>query len=489
MIAVREEKRASPGVRSFRDPAGAVVRHDGRILRLVRPENALELDRFLATECARNAIENGLLVRSARVETPDGIALEATDDISYEHERVPFPSYPHEWPAEMLASAGELTLKLFQSAIHEGFGLKDATPYNVLFRGATPVFVDVLSFEQRNPFDATWISYAQFVRTFLLPLLSHRYFGLEPGDMFAQRRDGLEPDAVYRWAGLGKRFAPDFLSLVTLPKWLGGKATEEAYRPKLLESAEKAHFVLEHLLASSARKLRSLASGDRCTSTWTGYLDHKSLYSADQFAQKEAFVEEALDLAKPKTVLDVGANEGHFSFLAADRGSSVIAIDTDPRVVGTIWREASRRKLDVLPLVVDLTRPTPSIGWRNQECDSFLDRVHAIDSGGGVDMVMMLAVIHHMLVTERVPLAELLSLVAELTQGYALIEFVAPQDPMFGKITRGREALHADLTTAVFEAAAKRHFEIVRSRSIEGLHRCLYLLRRCAPSHSKSGPT
>jgi len=91
---------------------------------------------------------------------------------------------------------------------------------------------------------------------------------------------------------------------------------------------------------------------------------------------------------------------------------------------------------------------------------------------------MMLAVIHHMLVTERIPLEELLALAAELTHDYALIEFVAPDDPMFTRIVRGREALHAGLTAAAFEAAAAPYFEIVRSEQIDGLHRCLYLLRR-----------
>jgi len=141
-------------------------------------------------------------------------------------------------------------------------------------------------------------------------------------------------------------------------------------------------------------------------------------------------------------------------------------------VVGTIWRRAHAQSLDVLPLVVDLTRPTPAIGWRNQECDSFLQRAH-----GHFDMVMMLAVLHHMLVTERVPLEELLGLAAELTRDYLLIEFVAPADPMFQRIVRGREALYDHLTFERFEAAAAVHFELVKSLKIEGLHRCLYLFR------------
>ena len=120
------------------------------------------------------------------------------------------------------------------------------------------------------------------------------------------------------------------------------------------------------------------------------------MYSAEQLAQKEAFVREALAVSRPHAVLDVGANEGYFSFIAAAQGASVVAIDSDPMVVGSVWREASKQRLNVLPLVVDLTRPTPAMGWRNQECASFLDRAR-----GGFDLVMMLAVIHHMLAWRR----------------------------------------------------------------------------------------
>lgn len=475
MIAMSEVS-ASPAVRSFRDPAGAVLRSGGRIFRTVQPSAHEELEAFLRTSCARNAIEQGKLVRSVRIPSAE-LSGAGANEIVYEHERVAFPSYPHEWPAEMLAAAGELSLELFQQALQENFGLKDATPFNVLFRGASPIFVDVLSFERRDPRDAAWMSYAQFVRTFLLPLLAHRHFGMEPREVFAQKRDGLEPDALYRWAGFGKRLSPDFLSLVTLPKWMSGKETTALYHRPLLDSAEKARFILDRLLAGAAKQLRSLSPKAGGDSTWSGYLDHKSLYNSTQLEQKERFIREALDLAAPRNVLDVGANEGRFSVLAASHGASVVAIDTDPAVVGTIWREAVRRKADVLPLVVDLTRPTPALGWRNQECDSFLGRVQAL---GRFDMVMMLAVIHHVLVTERIPLDVLFGQVAELSSDYALIEFVAPADPMFNKIVRGREALHKDLTAEVFEAAAAPYFDVVRRQRIDGLERCLYLLRKRA---------
>ena len=419
-------------------------------------------------------MESGKLVRSVKL-SPSEFAGCPPENALYEHEPVWFPTYPHEWPAELLYAAGQLTLELCCAALAEGFGLKDATPYNVLFHGGTPVFVDVLSFERRNSRDATWIAYSQFVRTFLLPLLACREFGLVPAELFLRRRDGLEPEELYRWAGLRKRLAPGFLSLVTLPHWMSGamerRSTTEPYRQRLLASEEKAHFILDRLLADCGRKLARMEP--RAThSAWTDYLDHKSIYTAAQLQQKDRFVLEALDLARPRTALDVGANEGRFSFMAAQQKASVVAIDSDAAVAGRVWRQARARNLDVLPLIVNLARPTPALGWRNRECDSFLDR-----GRGSFDLVMMLAVIHHLLVTERIPLEELFALAADLTRGYLLVEFIAPSDPMFVRIARGRESLHRSLTRTAFESAAAPHFDLVKAEPLNGLDRCLYLYR------------
>ena len=480
MILIPPTRNDEAVIRSFRDPAGALLRYPDRILRTVQPENAPELAAFLATQTAHRAMEEGKLVRSVRLSEGEATELDLGTSTVYEHERIPFPSYPHEWPAEMLAEAAALSIELFQQALTEGFGLKDATPYNLLFRGSEPVFVDALSFERRGALDATWMAYGQFVRTFLLPLLAARHFGLSPDAVFLSKRDGLEPDTLFQWAGFWKRLRPSFLSLVTLPHYLSGRATAQTYHPRPAASAEQARFILDRVLAGCAKQVRTAVPAARNESgntsresTWSGYLDHKSLYSPAQLAAKEIFVKEALDLTRASQVLDVGANEGHFSFLAARHGASVVSIDTDPAVVGTLWRKAKQQRLDVLPLVVDLTRPTPALGWRNQETASFLERAHQ-----RFDLVLMLAVIHHMMVSERIPLEQLMGLTAELTRDYALIEFVAPRDPMFARIVRGREALYSHLTVEAFEAAAAPHFELVKFHKLDGLDRCFYLYRR-----------
>ena len=142
-------------------------------------------------------------------------------------------------------------------------------------------------------------------------------------------------------------------------------------------------------------------------------------------------------------------------------------------VIGEVWRKAKAEAANVLPLVVNLARPTPGTGWRNQECASFLQRARQ-----SFDAVLMLAVIHHMLVTERIPLDEIIDLAAELTGDALIIEFVAPSDSMFRRLTRGREHLHQDLTVEVFEASARRHFHIVKRQNISGSSRHLYCLRK-----------
>src|SRR5205814_3890270 len=136
---------------------------------------------------------------------------------------------------------------------------------------------------------------------------------------------------------------------------------------------------------------------------------------------------------------------GHFSAIAARAGASVVAIDYDPVVSGDVWRNARKERLDILPLTVNLTRPTPGLGWLNQECPSFLDRAR-----GAFDAVLMLAVLHHMLVSERIPLDEIIDLAAELTTDSVIIEFIGTDDAMFRRLTRGRDELHRDLTTETF---------------------------------------
>ena len=462
---------------SFRDPGGRVVIRDGRVFREVASTGLACLDAALNSPRVRAEIERGRFVRT------DVLARDASG-ATLEHEAIPFPSFPYEWPPEMLYQAGVLTIDLALGLAEEGRGLKDGTPFNVLYRGATPVFVDLLSVEQRDPGDPLWLARAQFIRTFALPLAAEHEFGI-PFAQTLMQRDGIEPEAFYRLLSPPARLRPKYLPLVSMPVWLGARKNPDdasTYQPHKIDDKEKSAYIFQRGLLALRKALDGFAPGSRRASRWSGYMAADCSYTPEQFSEKEAFVAEVLREAStgatPRRVLDVGANTGHFSKMAARAGASVVAIDGDSAVAGEIWRQAAAEKLDILPLVVNLAQPTPPTGWRNLECPSFLDRASSAVAGGGFDMVLMLAVVHHMLATERIPLPEIVDLAADLTSRFALIEFVDCEDPMFRRLSRGRDELYANFHADLFEQCVTARFDIVRQRAITGSKRTLYLLRK-----------
>lgn len=472
---------------SFRDPAGRLVVADGRILRWVSQSHRSELEAFLASPVAQRWVETGQIISSRPLDPSQARQLAgrfdlaefvdmAQGDLALEHEPIAFPSFPYEWPPEMLEAAGQLTLDLAENLLEDGLGFKDASPYNVLFRGAEPVFVDVLSIERRDPHDPLWLPYAQFVRTFLLPLVLQQRFGIPLESLLLGRRDGVEPEEAYRVCTLLAKLRPPMLTLATLPTWLGSRrADAQVYRKRRVRNPEQASFVLRGILGGLRRQMARLKVSGKTASRWSDYVEARESYTAQQLAQKSEFIDQVLSKYRPRNLLDAGCNTGQFSLQAARTGVSVVGIDYDPVVVGRLWRQAHAERLDVLPLVVNLARPSPAVGWRNGECPSFLDRAH-----GAFDLVFVLALLHHLLIAERIPLVEIIDLTAELTTDLAVIEYVGPADPMFQRLLRGREALYEQTTQERFETAVRTRFHIVQSEQLTGSCRHLYLLKKLA---------
>jgi 2-polyprenyl-3-methyl-5-hydroxy-6-metoxy-1,4-benzoquinol methylase len=475
---------------SFRDPSGRLFLFSDRVIRVVNGRGTPELKKFLATRVAREFTDAGRLVKTKLLDPAASSDLLQEPEIRHlltsdeqhslvEHERVAIPSFPYDWSPDMLYAAGALTLDLAEAALAENYLLKDATPYNVLFRDSRPIFVDVLSFEQRDPHDPTWLAFNQFAQTFLLPLLVNKRYGLRLDQLLTFNRDGLEPSEVARLPGLIRMLSPAFFSLVSVPHWLNKKQplrNESIYQPKKLNNPDRAQFVLQQQLKRLRRQLRKLEP-KHGSSQWSNYMTPNKFFSAEYLAAKESFVARVLQEQRPRRVLDVGCNTGYFSGLAARNGASVLAIDQDPGVVGNLWRRAATEDMKILPLVVNLARPTPAFGWRNEECPSFLDRAR-----GKFDVVLMLAVLHHLMVKEQIPLPAILELAAELTSQYLIIEFVAPEDPMFRHLVRGRAELFSGLSKESFELAAVPWFEIQQSALLNPT-RTIYLLRK----RSRSG--
>src|SRR3982074_1815779 len=193
---------------SLRDPEGHVCLVNGRVIRVVNCKGIADLRSFLASPTATDFLKCQKLVNTRFLDAAAREEALAFDEVRQvfeaasgativEHERVPFLSFPYEWPAEMLHAAGALTLDLAEQLLDDDLGMKDASPYNVLFKGAQPIFVDLLSFEPRAAGDPTWLPLGQFVRTFLLPLLVNKYFGISLAQILTTHRDGPEPEEVF----------------------------------------------------------------------------------------------------------------------------------------------------------------------------------------------------------------------------------------------------------------------------------------------------
>ena len=472
---------------SFRDPGGFLIRKDGRLFRVIYKPFVPHAQRFLESKTARKFTETGRFIptrtldpaqfepfwqQSVRQHNSENTEL----GLLVEHEQVAFPSFPYEWPPEMLHSAGQLTIDLALALLEEGLGLKDATPYNVLFRGPNGVFIDLLSVEQRDPRDVTWLPFAQFERSILLPLLAYQKFHMPLDQIFLTHRDGLEPGELYYWASTLQKLTPPMLTLCSIPTWLRGRAEATGtalYREKHLSDPAKAKFILQSLLKGLRAKLEKLKPRKGKGSHWADYMASSPSYKPEEFAVKEKFVRESLAQFPSRTALDIGCNNGHYSAIAARAGASVVSIDSDPDLMGELWRTAKAQQLDILPLIVNISRPTPAVGWRNQENPSFLER-----ATGAFDIVFMLAVIHHIMVTDGVPLLSILEMASELTRGVMVIEFVGSNDPMFRRIVHGRENLYEGLNTEMFEACCQPYFQIVRSIRVGESDRWLYLLKK-----------
>ncbi len=468
------------GFISFRDPDGFCCELKNRIIRCVRPEASPRIEDFLSSLFYKSLVETGR-VQASRIlkgdERKSVLALlppgVAEGSLIIEHEAVFFPGYSHEWCREAHFEAGLRTLELQRLALAAGLTLKDATPNNILHRGTSPVFVDVTSFQSFQPENPLWLAHGQFVRTFLLPLLAGLKTGLPATEPLLQRGDGIEPEEVYRRFTLWRLMGPVSFFYVTLPTWFGrwsGSRTAGLNRKPGRTDPERAKFMAETILRRLEKTFVKLRPASAARSKWAVYMENHS-YPGGAFAAKERFVRETLAGLKPRSVLDVGCNTGHFSRMAAESGALVVGIDQDEAALDQAWLVSRRTGERCLPLRVDFSRPTPGAGWRNSEQKPFLDRAR-----NRFDTVMMLAATHHLVLSSGIPTAEIFRLLHELGARTLLIERVGSADPMARSISRNREHLLPSLDAASFEQALSPWFLLERKADLPGMERSLYFL-------------
>lgn len=449
---------------SFRDPSGFLFRHEGRLYRQVNAPYADHLRLLEESGLYGELTGKGLLVPHHRAALdlapgPGAVAV-------LEPEVVPFISYPYEWSFTQLKDAALATLRIQRLALKHGLSLKDASAYNIQFHQGRPVLIDTLSFEKYQE-GTPWVAYRQFCQHFLAPLALMAYRDVRLAALLRTSIDGVPLDLASGLLPWRTRLVPGLL--MHLHAHARSQKKHEGSRQAAARRTRVSRHALDGILDSlrgSVRRLRWRPAGTE----WGEYYSDTN-YTDTALLQKRALVEGFLDRTGSRLVWDVGANNGFFSRVASGKGILTVAADIDPAAVEKNWLDCRQgREPFLLPLVVDLTNPSPALGWAHAERDSFLER-------GPADTVLALALIHHLAISNNVPLDRLAGFFARAGR-WLIIEFVPKNDSQVQRLLATREDVFPSYHLEGFEQAFAGEFAIEGKEPIPGSERTLYLLRR-----------
>jgi ribosomal protein L11 methylase PrmA len=455
---------------SFRDPAAFVFTREGVVYRQVNEAGREDYDRLMSSGLYAKLTAAGDLVPHDEEDPAVGLDDRAVRVLR--PERIAFISHPYEWCFSQLQDAALLTLRLQRTAMALGLSLKDATPYNVQFREGRPIWIDTLSFERWNP-DEPWVAYRQFCEMLLAPLALMSRTDVSLHQLLRVFLDGVPAGVASKLLPLRTRLSPGLGVHIHLLAAASRRATatppdgDGARQPR----RRMARNALPALIDSLERTVRGLRWQPAGT-VWGNYYDETN-YTDAAFAHKRELVAAAIDRLRPSVVWDLGANDGTFSRVVAERNIPVVAFDVDPAAVEKNYRQVRERtERWILPLVMDLTNPSPACGWAGQERQSLAER-------GPADLALALALVHHLAIGHNVPLPQIAAFFASIARAL-VIEFVAKTDSQVQRMLATRKDVFSDYSEEAFVAALSEHFHIDEATPVRGAMRTLYSMRRRA---------
>ncbi|MEZ5399593.1 MAG: hypothetical protein R2729_07970 [Bryobacteraceae bacterium] len=448
---------ALPLAGSFRDPAGFVFVEEGAYKRVVAQAGHADYQRFMGS---------GLYAElaAARLIVPHVEEARGVETLILVPEQIPFISYPYEWCFSQLRDAALLTLDIQLHSLRRGMSLKDASAFNVQFRGARPVFIDTLSFEANA--GGPWPAYDQFCRHFLAPLalMATRWDSFN--QFLSASPEGLPLAMVSRLLPARTWFQPGLLMHIHLHARAQNNAAQG--QPASTRTTPDRKAALAESLRSAIESLRP----PRRSTAWSGYYEERSHYTPASEQFRREYVARTLLNARPELVFDLGANRGDYSRLTAELGFRCVAFEMDAACAETAYLEARRSAADlVLPLRMDLRNPSPGLGFHSRERMALHDRPRA-------SMLLALAIIHHLRITGLAPFALISEYFAALGD-HLLLEFVPKDDPMTALMLAHRTDIFDDFTLDGLRQAFHPLWELASVEPIPESPRtlCLFQLR------------
>lgn len=447
---------------SFRDPSGFLYRHNGELYRQINKEYKNDYDHFIESGLYEDLIRKELLIPHEEIIAPPGIF----DERAYKHikpETIGFISYPYEWCFSQLKDAALLTLKIQKIALKYEMSLKDASAYNVQFFKGKPIFIDSLSFEFHKR-GSPWIAYRQFCQHFFGPLVLMKYTDIRTNQFFKSYIDGIPLDLTSSLLPLKTWCNVSVLLHIHLHAKSQKKYADAKVKIKHKDLNQNAIFGLVDNLYSSINKMGWIQK----ESEWRDYYRGNS-YDDISFEDKKNILIQFLDVIKPTSVWDFGSNTGIFSRLASIRDIPTISFDNDPECVEINYQEViNKNERFILPLLLDLTNPSPGIGWENKERFSLEER-------GPVDTILALAIIHHLTIGNNLPFEKAAHFLSRICKNL-IIEFIPKNDPQVQKLLLNRVDIFNNYSKIKFEENFSKFFDIIDVRKVGGTQRDLYLM-------------
>jgi ribosomal protein L11 methylase PrmA len=387
---------------SFRDPSGFIFLRDGLIYRQINHKYKEDYDHLVQSGLYDTLVRDGLLIPHTEV----SIQLAVTDDAHkvIRPAQIRFISYPYEWCFSQLKHAALLTLEIQRKALDFEMSLKDCSAYNVQFSEGKPVFIDTLSFEEYLD-GQPWVAYRQFCQHFLAPLALMSYVDVRLHQLLRVYLDGIPLDLASQLLPVRTYFNFGLLSHIHLHARAQKRFADSSLRTQHRAMGRTAFLGLVDNLRSAIEKVDWRPGGTE----WHDYYAISN-YSPVALEHKKRLVAGMLDriAPTPTSVWDLGANIGLFSRIASDRGIPTISFDVDLAAVEKNYLESvANAETNILPLVLDLTNPSPGLGWENRERTSIFER-------GSVDVVLALAIVHHLAISNNLPLGRIASLLGQV---------------------------------------------------------------------------
>ena len=464
---------------SFRDPANRVYEFFAetadshiRILRGLDEDSFATYQRLSEEPFYKRFIEDKRVVDTTILPAEDPMAKAVFSEGwggVVEHVAVPFVCYPYEWTFAMLKDAALLQLHLIEQSMEHGWTLKDASPYNIQWIGSRPVFIDVPSFEpwtQGEP----WVGYRQFCSMFLTPLMLRAHLGIDHLPLLRSYIDGIPPTEAVKFFYGRKQFKKGVLSHLTFPAKVENSIAKRERddapaRQRIVRKHSKAMVI--GLIQSLSRLVAKLTTDIEHTD-WSRY-DKTHSYQEADFEAKKAFVKKHVSTKKRDQIWDIGCNTGTFSRICSEYCNQVISIDGDHDAVEQLYLlEKDTLSSNILPLVMNVSNISPGQGWEGSERRAFDERKKP-------DLVLCLALIHHIRMSANIPNALFLKWLRSL-EAEIIIEFVNREDEMVIKMLTNKKEQYADYNCERFVSEAELLFTIEDRRPLKGGKREIFFL-------------